>query len=186
MSGSRRGTEEVGEAAAWLAQTCAALDGIVAKRLEGPCLSGERAMLRIKRLRTADCVVGGFRYEKDSRQVGSFLLGLYDETGKLDHVRYISSISDAERPALTELLEKLNGGAGFTGDAPGGPSRWSGGRSADWTPLKTELVVEVRYDHVTGDRFRHGSRSGRGRWPSRGSGTRGRRQRPAAAWRPRD
>jgi ATP-dependent DNA ligase len=151
------GTEDLAEARSWLEQTGAALDGIVAKRLDGAYVSGERAMLKIKRLRTADCVVGGFRYEADSREVGSLLLGLYDDAGKLDHVGYTSAISDAERPALTKTLEKLAGGPGFTGDAPGGPSRWSNGRSAEWTPLKTELVVEVRYDHVTGDRFRHGT-----------------------------
>ncbi|HEY5413058.1 MAG TPA: ATP-dependent DNA ligase [Caulobacteraceae bacterium] len=151
------GTEDVAEARRWLARTGAALDGIVAKRLDGPYASGERAMLKIKRLRTADCVVGGFRYERDSRQVGSLLLGLYDDAGKLDHVGFTSAISDAERPGLTAKLERLAGGPGFTGDAPGGPSRWSNGRSAEWTPLKTELVVEVRYDHVTGERFRHGT-----------------------------
>jgi ATP-dependent DNA ligase len=151
------GTDDLGQAQAWLAQTGAALDGVVAKRLDGPYVSGERAMLKIKRLRTADCVVGGFRYEADSREVGSLLLGLYDEAGKLDHVGYTSAISDAERPALTKKLEKLAGGPGFSGDAPGGPSRWSNGRSAEWTPLKTKLVVEVRYDHVTGHRFRHGT-----------------------------
>jgi ATP-dependent DNA ligase len=150
-------TDEFAEAQAWLAQTGAALDGVVAKRLDGAYASGERAMLKIKRLRTADCVVGGFRYETDSREVGSLLLGLYDEAGKLDHVGYTSAISDAERPALTKTLEKLAGGPGFTCDAPGGPSRWSNGRSAEWTPLQTKLVVEVRYDHVTGDRFRHGT-----------------------------
>ena len=151
------GTEDLGEARAWLAQTGAALDGVVAKRLDGPYASGERAMLKIKRLRTADCVVGGFRYESDSRNVGSLLLGLYGQAGRLDHVGYTSAISDADRPALTAKLEKLKGGPGFTGDAPGGPSRWSNGRSVEWAPLKTELVVEVRYDHVTGDRFRHGT-----------------------------
>jgi ATP-dependent DNA ligase len=151
------GTDNLAEARAWLAQAGAALDGVVAKRLDGAYASGERAMLKIKRLRTADCVVGGFRYEADSRQVGSLLLGLYDEAGKLDHVGFTSAISDAERPALTRRLERLAGGPGFTGDAPGGPSRWSNGRSAEWTPLKTKLVVEVRYDHVTGDRFRHGT-----------------------------
>ena len=151
------GTEDPGEARAWLARTGAALDGIVAKRLDGPYVSGERAMLKIKRLRTADCVVGGFRYETGGDEVGSLLLGLYDEGGKLDHVGYTSAISDAERPGLTAKLQKLAGGPGFTGDAPGGPSRWSNGRSAEWTPLKTELVVEVRYDQVTGDRFRHGT-----------------------------
>lgn len=151
------GTDDIDHARTWLAQTGAALDGIVAKRLDGAYASGERAMLKIKRLRTADCVVGGFRYETDSHEVGSLLLGLYDDAGKLDHVGYTSAISDAERPALTRKLEKLAGGPGFTGDAPGGPSRWSNGRSAEWTPLKTRLVVEVRYDHVTGERFRHGT-----------------------------
>jgi len=151
------GTDDLDEARSWLAQTGVALDGIVAKRLHGAYHSGERAMLKIKRLRTADCVVGGFRYATDSREVGSLLLGLYDDAGKLDHVGYTSAISDAERPALTEKLEKLAGGPGFTGEAPGGPSRWSNGRSAAWMPLKTKLVVEVRYDHVTGDRFRHGT-----------------------------
>jgi ATP-dependent DNA ligase len=152
------GTEDVDTAREWLAQTGAALDGVVAKRLDGTYVSGERAMLKIKRLRTADCVVGGFRYEHDSRCVGSLLLGLYDAAGKLDHVGFCSTITDAERPALTRRLEALAGGAGFTGDAPGGPSRWSTERSAEWTPLKPELVVEVRYDHVTGGRFRHGTK----------------------------
>jgi ATP-dependent DNA ligase len=152
------GTEAIAEARGWLAQTGAALDGVVAKRLDGPYASGERAMLKIKRMRTADCVVGGFRYEQHSRQVGSLLLGLYDGAGKLDHVGFTATITDAERAALTRKLEKLAGGAGFTGSAPGGPSRWSDGRSAEWTPLKPDLVVEVRYDHVTGDRFRHGTK----------------------------
>ena len=151
------GTEDIDEARRWLTRTGAALDGIVAKRLDGPYASGERAMLKVKRLRSADCVVGGFRYQTGGHGVGSLLLGLYDDAGKLDHVGYTSAISDAERPGLTAKLEKLAGGPGFTGDAPGGPSRWSNGRSAAWTPLKTELVVEVRYDHVTGDRFRHGT-----------------------------
>ncbi|HEY2751713.1 ATP-dependent DNA ligase [Phenylobacterium sp.] len=151
------GTDDVDEARAWLARTGAALDGVVAKQLDGPYASGERAMLKIKRLRTADCVVGGFRYEANSQEVGSLLLGLYDEAGRLDHVGFTSAISDAERPELTKRLEKLVGGPGFTGDAPRGPSRWSNGRSAEWTPLKTKLVVEVRYDHVTGERFRHGT-----------------------------
>ncbi len=152
------GTEDIAEARAWLAQSGSDLDGVVAKRLDGPYAPGDRAMLKIKRLRTADCVVGGFRYEHDSKLVGSLLLGLYNAEGKLDHVGFSSTITDAERPALTRKLEALAGGTGFTGDAPGGPSRWSTGRSAEWTPLKPELVVEVRYDHVTGDRFRHGTR----------------------------
>jgi ATP-dependent DNA ligase len=152
------GTDDLEEAQAWLAQSGSDLDGVVAKRLDGAYLPGERAMLKIKRLRTADCVVGGFRYEHDSKLVGSLLLGLYDAEGKLDHVGFTSTITDAERPALTRRLEALAGGTGFTGDAPGGPSRWSTERSAEWTPLKPELVAEVRYDHVTGDRFRHGTK----------------------------
>jgi ATP-dependent DNA ligase len=152
------GTDDMAEARGWLAQTGAALDGVVAKRLDGAYLSGERAMLKIKRMRTADCVVGGFRYEHDSDRVGSLLLGLYDEAGRLDHVGFTATITDAERPALTARLEKLAGGSGFTGDAPGGPSRWSTERTGEWTPLAPKLVVEVRYDHVTGDRFRHGTK----------------------------
>ncbi len=115
-------------------------------------------MLKVKRLRTADCVVGGFRYQTGSRLVGSLLLGLYNAEGKLDHVGFTSTISNAERPAMTKMLEALIAPPGFTGDAPGGPSRWSTERTSEWEPLKPKLVVEVRYDHVTGDRFRHGTR----------------------------
>lgn len=152
------GTDDPAQAGQWLKEVGAALDGVVAKRLDGPYLAGERAMLKIKAMRTAECVVGGFRYEQDSRLVGSLLLGLYDGEGRLDHVGFTSTISDADRPALTKRLEKLAGGEGFTGDRPGGPSRWSNGRATEWTPLRPELVVEVRYDHVTGDRFRHGTK----------------------------
>jgi ATP-dependent DNA ligase len=151
-------TRKTGEAQRWLAKAGGALDGVVAKRLDGPYVPGERAMLKVKRLRTADCVVGGFRYGTDSDLVGSLLLGLYDDEGRLDHVGFTSTIANAERAALTKRLEKLKGGPGFTGDAPGAPSRWSTERSTEWVPLKPELVVEVRYDHVTGDRFRHGTK----------------------------
>lgn len=147
------------EASRWLARAGGgALDGVVAKRLDEPYRAGERAMLKIKCLRSADCVVGGFRYATGSRQVGSLLLGLYDDQGLLDHVGFTSAISDADRPALTRRLDKLRGGPGFTGDAPGGPSRWSTERSGQWEPLKPRLVAEVQYDHVTGQRFRHGTR----------------------------
>lgn len=115
-------------------------------------------MLKIKRLRTAECVVGGFRYGHDGKLVGSMLLGLYNPAGKLDHVGFTSAILNGERGALTKKLEALAGGSGFTGNAPGGPSRWSTERSVEWTPLAPELVAEVRYDHVTGDRFRHGTK----------------------------
>jgi ATP-dependent DNA ligase len=146
------------EAERWLADARGALDGVIAKRSDGAYLPGERAMLKVKRLRTADCVVGGFRYAQGTRAVGSLLLGLYNAEGKLDHVGFTSTITNAERPALTKKLEALVAPPGFTGNAPGGPSRWSTERSGEWEPLKPKLVVEVRYDHVTGDRFRHGTK----------------------------
>ncbi len=146
------------EASAWLGKTGGALDGVVAKRRDAAYESGERAMLKVKCLRTADCVVGGFRYGSESSEVGSLLLGLFDEKGLLHHVGFASAFSATERPALTRKLERLKGEPGFTGNAPGGPSRWSTERSAEWEPLRHELVVEVRYDHVTGDRFRHGTK----------------------------
>ena len=150
-------TRDRDEAGRWLAQGHGALDGIVAKRLDAPYAMGKRAMLKVKTLRSADCVVGGFRYARDTKQVGSLLLGLYDADGKLDHVGFTSAISNADRPALTLRLEALVGGPGFTGEAPGGPSRWSTDRSADWQPLQPGLVVEVTYDQVTDGRFRHGT-----------------------------
>ncbi len=145
------------QAQSWLRRAGGALDGVIAKPLEAPYLPGARAMLKVKCRRTADCVVGGFRYATGSKEVGSMLLGLYNAAGKLDHVGFISGIRDDDRPALTKTLEKLRGGTGFTGDAPGGPSRWSTERSAQWVPLKPNLVVEVQYDQVTGGRFRHGT-----------------------------
>ena len=115
-------------------------------------------MIKVKRLRTADCVVGGFRYLSSRPEVGSLLLGLYNAQGLLDHVGFTSTIANDERPALTRKLRALQASPGFTGKAPGGPSRWSTERSGEWEPLRPELVVEVRYDHVTGDRFRHGTK----------------------------
>jgi ATP-dependent DNA ligase len=141
-----------------LSEVGAALDGVVAKRRDGLYEPGERAMVKVKQLRTADCVVGGFRYGSNSREVGSLLLGLFNEQGQLDHVGFTSSIPAAEKSALTERLEGLIGPPGFTGDRPGGPSRWSTERTGEWEPLRHELVVEVRYDHVTGNRFRHGTK----------------------------
>jgi ATP-dependent DNA ligase len=145
------------EAQRWLDKAGGAIDGVVAKRIDQPYQPGERAMLKVKRMRTADCVVGGFRYERDSEFVGSLLLGLYNDAGKLDHVGFTSAIADRDKPALTKKLEKLIGQPGFDGNAPGAPSRWSTERSTEWQPLKPKLVVEVRYDHVTGNRFRHGT-----------------------------
>ncbi|MBV9569660.1 MAG: ATP-dependent DNA ligase [Alphaproteobacteria bacterium] len=151
-------TRDVREAKRWLSRSGGELDGVVAKRIDGPYVPGERAMLKIKLLRTADCVVGGFRYAQGTREVGSLLLGLYNGQGKLDHVGFTSTIARAERNALTKKLEKLRKAPGFTGDAPGGPSRWSTERTGEWEPLAPKLVVEVRYDHVTGNRFRHGTK----------------------------
>ena len=151
-------TRDRRQAKRWLTSRQTAIDGIVAKRLELPYMPGKRAMLKIKHLRTADCVVGGFRYEAGRKVVGSLLLGLYGEDGLLHHVGFTSALSDADKPGLTEKLEKLIKEPGFTGNAPGGPSSWSSERSAQWKPLRPALVVEVKYDHITGGRFRHGTR----------------------------
>jgi len=142
----------------WYASVGAALDGVIAKRRDLPYQSGERTgMQKLKQHRTADCVVGGFRYASKGKIVGSLLLGLFDAEGLLDHVGFCSALSVAERKALTPKLRALVGKPGFTGRAPGGPSRWSTARSAEWEPLETKLVVEVEYDHFTGGRFRHGT-----------------------------
>jgi ATP-dependent DNA ligase len=151
-------TREVSEAKKWLNRAGGELDGVVAKHIDGPYVPGEREMLKIKCLRTADCVVGGFRYAQGTAEVGSLLLGLYNSDGKLDHVGFTSTIAHKDRAALTKKLEKLRKPPGFTGNAPGGPSRWSTERTGEWEPLANKLVVEVRYDHVTGDRFRHGTK----------------------------
>ena len=114
-------------------------------------------MLKVKQHRTADCVVGGFRTVKDGPAIASLLLGLYDDAGKLDYVGFASGFPDAERLAMTERLAPFVGGDGFSGKAPGGPSRWNRGKESPWQPLCAELVVEVRYDQVTAARFRHGT-----------------------------
>ena len=150
-------TTERDTALAWLDRSGGALDGVIAKRLDQPYKAGQRAMVKVKPERTADCVVGGFRYAEKAPVVGSLLLGLYDDEGLLHHVGFTSAISAKERDALTAQLEKLVEPPGFTGSAPGGPSRWRTARSAEWQPLKPELVVEVKYDQVTAGRFRHGT-----------------------------
>jgi len=150
-------TEDREEAQGWLGAAGVALDGVIAKRADGPYLPGERAMLKVKCLRTADCVVGGFRYLAKKREVGSLLLGLYDDEGRLNHVGFTSNMPSADRPELTRKLEAMVEPPGFTGSSPGGPSRWSTERSTEWHPLRPELVVEVRFDQVTAGRFRHGT-----------------------------
>ena len=154
-------TTRLADARKWLSRAgSGTLDGVVAKRLDEPYKAGERAMLKIKNLRSAECVVGGFRYatalKAGRKEVGSLLLGLYNEAGLLDHVGFTSALGGLDREALTARLEKLKG-SGFTGDAPGGPSRWSTERTAQWVPVKPKLFVEFQYDHVTGRRFRHGT-----------------------------
>ena len=142
----------------WFKAVGGGLDGIVAKHLEMPYMSGERTgMVKVKQLRTVDCVVGGFRYAEKAPVIGSLLLGLYDEEGSLHHVGFTSAFNAQARKDLVPKLTKLIKPPGFTGRAPGGPSRWSTRRSSEWKPLAPKLVVEVTYDHFTGGRFRHGT-----------------------------
>ncbi|MBV8925891.1 MAG: ATP-dependent DNA ligase [Bradyrhizobium sp.] len=155
-------TTDYAVAQQWLARSGAGLDGVIAKRLDLPYQAGNRdGMQKIKKFRSADCVVGGFRYASNKiagrSVVGSLLLGLYDAKGLLHHVGFTSAIKQEEKPTLTAKLEPLIATPGFTGNAPGGPSRWSTDRSAQWCPLKPKLVIEVCYDHFSGERFRHGT-----------------------------
>ncbi|MGH9636407.1 MAG: hypothetical protein ACRD72_16375, partial [Candidatus Angelobacter sp.] len=158
-------------------------DGVVAKRLDCEYMSGERTgMVKIKRIRTADCVVGGFRWarakssaaegkeskassksadssKRPTEEVGSLLLGLYNKNGELDHIGFSSSFTREERKKLKPILQPLMGGEGFSGKAPGGPSRWTrDARDTEWFPLKPKLVGEFQYDHFSGGRFRHGTK----------------------------
>jgi ATP-dependent DNA ligase len=165
-------------------------DGVVAKRLDCEYISGERTgMVKIKRIRTADCVVGGFRWARGTKasagkasesksatsrsaslktadtkkrpteEVGSLLLGLYNKNGELDHIGFSSSFTREERKKLKSILKPFMGGAGFSGKAPGGPSRWTrDARDTEWFPLKPKLVGEFQYDHFSGGRFRHGTK----------------------------
>jgi ATP-dependent DNA ligase len=155
-------TTSTATAKKWLAEAGGGSDGVIAKRLDLPYQSGNRdGMQKIKNFRSADCVIGGFRYATNRlggrKVVASLLLGLYDDAGLLHHVGFTSAIKREEKPALTAKLEALIAKPGFTGNAPGGPSRWSTERSAQWCPLKPKLVVEVSYDHFSGERFRHGT-----------------------------
>ena len=132
------------------------LDGIVAKRLEDAYHPDKRAMIKVKEQRTADCVVGGFRWGNDGKRVGSLLLGVY--RGKtLEYIGHTSGFDDVQRRELVAMLEPLRGGTSFEGGrAPGGPSRWSTDRDLAWEPLRPELVCEVAFDRLENDRFRHG------------------------------
>jgi ATP-dependent DNA ligase len=151
-------SDDLKVAKGWLRASGGNLDGIIAKQTDLDYRSGLRdGMQKIKRRRTVDCVVGGFRYAEGKKVVGSLLLGLFDDDGLLHHVGFTSSFTKDERAKITKRVEPLIAEPGFTGQAPGGPSRWSTKRSTQWKPLRTKLVVEVSYDHFTGGRFRHGT-----------------------------
>jgi ATP-dependent DNA ligase len=151
--------KDIRQARQWFKKVGTDLDGIVAKRLDCPYMSGERSgMEKVKLRRTADCVIGGFRYASKKKVVGSLLLGLYGEDGLLHHVGFCSGLTAKDRIELAARLQPLIKPPGFTGRAPGGPSRWSTERSTEWQPLDPKLVVEVSYDHFTDGRFRHGTK----------------------------
>ena len=147
----------------WFARVGGALDGVIAKRADAAYASGTRnAAVKVKSRRTADCVVGGYRYAKGSTtQVGSLLLGLYDDDGWLDYIGFCSAFAAEQKAALRALLAPHVGEPGFTGGAPdSAPSRWSreADRDRSYVKLKPELVLEVEFDQVTGGRIRHGTR----------------------------
>lgn len=150
------------QARRWLKAAGGGSDGVIAKRRDLPYQFGNRdGMQKIKKLRSADCIVGGFRYAErrtSGRKVAaSLLLGLYDDQRLLHHVGFTSALTSAEKPALTDRLEAIATDNSFSGNSPGGPSRWSTKRSASWVPVRPRLVVEISYDHFTGGRFRHGT-----------------------------
>ena len=150
-------TEDPNTARAWTVDyEDRGLDGVVAKRLDRPYLFGKRDMVKVKRQRIADCVVGGYRLAKGGNGVGSLLLGLYDDSGVLQYVGHTSGLKAAERGEVLDRLRPLEGGVSFGGGrTPGGVSRWTGGRDPSWVPLDPRLVVEVRFDRMMGGRFRH-------------------------------
>ena len=152
------GTEDAVAAGRWLTDGAAGLDGVMAKQLDAAYASGDRtAMVKVKRMRTADCVVGGYRAGKNGG-IGSLLLGLHDETGLLHHVGFCSALNAKRRTEAEERIMPLRGGEGFSGSAPKESSRWRTEGSGEWEPLVPSLVVEVSYDHFTQGRFRHGTR----------------------------
>jgi ATP-dependent DNA ligase len=153
-------TRSVAEATRWFERfEGAGLDGVVAKRDELPYMPGERVMAKIKHARTADCVIGGWRKQSKGTGLGSILLGLYDAKGVLHHVGAVTTLNAAQRKELTALLKPLEGGTSFgEGRTPGAPSRWAQGRDTSWIAVTPKLVVEVAFDHLQGERFRHGAK----------------------------
>ena len=153
-------TRDRSTAATWLSASSQDIDGVIAKRLDCSYRSGERdGMFKVKRVHTADCVIGGYRTSDDGTRIASLLLGLYDAAGILHYVGFTSSLNAEDRAHLERELKKRKGASAFTGRSPGGPSRWSHGKSMEWVPVKPEIVIEVGFDHVTGGRFRHGTRA---------------------------
>lgn len=152
-------TTDADQAADWFERfEGAGLDGLIAKRFDLPYVEGERVMIKIKHQRTADVVVGGYRIGKDGTTLGSLLLGLYDERGTLHHVGFTSSMNAKQKREALAMLQPLRGEGGFgDGRTPGTPSRWSGGKDMEWVSLRPELVCEVAFDKLEGDRFRHGA-----------------------------
>jgi len=128
--------------------------------LDAPYATGERtAAVKVKRMRTADCVIGGYRASKDGTSIGSLLLGLYDENGDFDYVGFCSGLNAKEKRSLLDQLKTLHAESAFTLRSPGGQSRWNRGKpESEWFPLQVKLVLEVEFDHVSNGRFRHGTR----------------------------
>ena len=147
------------QAARWLEDKAVGLDGVMAKRGDLPYASGERtAMIKVKRMRTADCVVGGFRWGKNGKDLGSLLLGLHDAGGELHHVGFCSALNAKIRAEAKAKMVPLRGGKGFSGRGPSGSSRWRKEGTGEWEAVRPEVVVEVEYDHFSQGRFRHGTR----------------------------
>jgi ATP-dependent DNA ligase len=138
----------------------AGCDGIIAKRPELAYQHGKRAMIKIKHRRTIDVVVGGFREHKDGSKIGSLLLGLYNDSGDFHFIGHCSGFPNADRVEIYDRFMELRSDDSFDekARAPGGPSRWSAGKDSSWTPVQPGVVVEVSYDQLEGDRFRHATR----------------------------
>jgi ATP-dependent DNA ligase len=138
----------------------AGCDGIIAKRVDLSYQHGKRAMIKIKHRRTIDVVVGGFREHKDGGKIGSLLLGLYNDNGDFHFIGHCSGFPDVDRVEIYDRFMELRSEESFdeAARAPGGPSRWSAGKDNSWIPVKPGVVVEVSYDQLEGDRFRHASR----------------------------
>lgn len=152
-------TTNRGTAERWRDAAGGALDGVIAKPTDIGYASGNRdGMVKVKHLRTADCIVGGFRLANDGKALGSLLLGLYDAAGALDYVGFTAGFSAVEKNSILQRLQRIRTDASFTARTPGGPSRWNRGKETTWYPVEPSIVLEVEFDHVSGGRFRHGTR----------------------------